>query len=273
MTRHHLKSSQSLSGTSTHPTMVTHRSQSCDYLIMPWSHLISRRGNGPWRWHNFARVVVQILKISIKWDQVMAWCLTGNKPLTQCWFIISWTLKTNFSESQRNVQKLKETHSKMFSAKWHSMFQTALCWFKHWHNGPLARYIKLCAAHVPGMFSPPPLVNDPVMYHCMCVTHVPWCMPGSLTSGFLWSRWPGKHSQHSRRMRIPQFYISDKRPMKRYFGINATKSYCYVPTWVIFMIENHMKFLWPQSSLINPFRASLLLSSKALVVSGVELER
>ena len=26
------------------------------------------------------------------------------------------------------------------------------------------------------------------MHHGTCVTHVPWCMPGSLTSGFLWKR-------------------------------------------------------------------------------------
>ena len=28
-----------------------------------------------------------------------------------------------------------------------------------------------------------PLVNDPGMHHGMCVTHVPWCMSGSLTRG------------------------------------------------------------------------------------------
>ena len=28
-----------------------------------------------------------------------------------------------------------------------------------------------------------PLVSDPGMYHGTCVTHVPWCMPGSLTCG------------------------------------------------------------------------------------------
>ena len=27
-----------------------------------------------------------------------------------------------------------------------------------------------------------PLVSDPGMHHGMCVTHVPWCMPGSLTA-------------------------------------------------------------------------------------------
>ena len=59
---------------------------------------------------------------------------------------------------------------------------------------PLTRYVKL-RAHAPGMpgtFSPPPRVSDPDMHHVTCVTQVPWCMPGSLTSGFLWSRGAGK---------------------------------------------------------------------------------
>ena len=54
---------------------------------------------------------------------------------------------------------------------------------------------KIAGAHAPGtpgMFSPPPRASDPDMHHGTCVTHVPWCMPGSLTSGFLWSRWRGK---------------------------------------------------------------------------------
>ena len=45
------------------------------------------------------------------------------------------------------------------------------------------------APGMPGTFSPPPRVSDPDMHHGTCVTHVPWCMPGSLTIGFLW-RWP-----------------------------------------------------------------------------------
>ena len=51
------------------------------------------------------------------------------------------------------------------------------------------------------------------MHHGTCVTHVPWCMPGSLNSGFLNSRWWGKRSRHSRRIRNPQFSISSKRSM------------------------------------------------------------
>ena len=62
---------------------------------------------------------------------------------------------------------------------------------------------------------PPPLISDPDMHHDTCATHVPWCMSGSLTGGFLWSRWRGKRYEHSRRMRMrnPQFYVSGKRPM------------------------------------------------------------
>ena len=54
---------------------------------------------------------------------------------------------------------------------------------------------------MPGTFSPPPWVSDPDMHHGTCVMHMPWCMPGSLTLGFLWSRWRGKRSRHSRHMR------------------------------------------------------------------------
>ena len=78
---------------------------------------------------------------------------------------------------------------------------------------------KIGVAHAPGMpgtFSPPLRVSDPDMHHGTCVTHVPWCMPGLLTSGFLWSQWRRKRSRHSRRMRNPQFYISGKRPMETF---------------------------------------------------------
>ena len=54
---------------------------------------------------------------------------------------------------------------------------------------------KIADAHAPGMpgtFSPSPQVSDPGMHHGTCVTHVPWCMPGSLTSGSLRNRRRGK---------------------------------------------------------------------------------
>ena len=76
---------------------------------------------------------------------------------------------------------------------------------------PLARYLQLRVAHalgIPRTFSPPPQVSDPDMHHGACLTHVPWCMSGPLTSGFLWSRW-----RDARCMGNPQFYVSGKRPI------------------------------------------------------------
>ena len=84
-------------------------------------------------------------------------------------------------------------------------------------HGPLTRYVKLRVAHapgIPGTYSPPPRVSDPDIYHGTCVTHVPWCMPGSLTRSFIWSRWRGKRSRLSRVMRNPQSYVSGKRPIQ-----------------------------------------------------------
>ena len=75
-------------------------------------------------------------------------------------------------------------------------------------------------------FPRPPRVSDPDMHHGTCVTHVPWYMPGSLASGFHWSRWRGKRSRHSRRMRNPQFYVSGKRPMVCVLATDGI-SFCY----------------------------------------------
>ena len=91
---------------------------------------------------------------------------------------------------------------------------------RSWHinHGLLVRYRKLRVVHaraMPGTFSPPPRVSEPHMHHGTCVTHVPWCMPGSLTSSFLWSRWQGRRSRHSQRMRNTQFYVSGKRTIAK----------------------------------------------------------
>ena len=56
------------------------------------------------------------------------------------------------------------------------------------YHGPLTRYAKSRIVHAPGMpgtFFPPPTarkppISDPDMNHGTCVTHVPWCMSGSL---------------------------------------------------------------------------------------------
>ena len=72
---------------------------------------------------------------------------------------------------------------------------------------------------IPGTFSPQLRISDPDMHHGTCVTHVPWCMPGSLTKGILWGRWRGKRSRHSRRMRNKKFCASGKRPITTYLAL------------------------------------------------------
>ena len=71
-----------------------------------------------------------------------------------------------------------------------------------------------CAGNA-GNVSPPPRLSDPDMHHGTCVTRVSWCMSGSLSSRFHLSRWRGKRSRHSRRMRNPQVCVSGRRPMTR----------------------------------------------------------
>ena len=81
---------------------------------------------------------------------------------------------------------------------WDSCRWSRLCMLLQYQStlviGPLARYVKLWVAHAPGMpgtFSPPPWISDPNMHHGTCAIHVPWYMPGLLTSGSLWSQWWG----------------------------------------------------------------------------------
>ena len=86
-------------------------------------------------------------------------------------------------------------------------------------HGPLARYVKLRVAHAPGMpgtFSLP-RVSDTDM-------HMPWCMPGSLTSSFLWSQLRGKCSRHSWRMRNPHFTYLVWGPWYHHGVITTCKS-------------------------------------------------
>ena len=90
-----------------------------------------------------------------------------------------------------------------------------LSWCQSKCHGPLTRYVKLRVAHAPemaGTFSPQQTSKETASYpgkhRGTCITHVPWCISGSLTRGggenvtdiFSW------------RMRNPQFYVSGKRP-------------------------------------------------------------
>ena len=122
-----------------------------------------------------------------------------------------------------SVHWLRVRELAILSFRWLFMHATP-----HRH-GPLTRYQKFRVAHalgMPGTFSPSLRVSDPDMHNGACVTHVPWCMPGSFITGFLWNQWRGKCSRHSRRMRNPQFHVSGKRLM---VSLLSCPSYCAIP--------------------------------------------
>ena len=87
------------------------------------------------------------------------------------------------------------------------------------------------------------------MHHGTCVTHVPWCIPGSLTSNFLWSRWRGKRSRHSRHMCNQQFCVSGKR--------------CVVTKWGSFR-NNKQNMYTPSNDINHEHQSSLMLSEHTM---------
>ena len=64
------------------------------------------------------------------------------------------------------------------------------------------------------------LVSDPGMHHGTCVTHVPWCMSGSLTCG------DGEKFPAFPAHAHPRFCVSGKRPMPCYQFTSICKKKC-----------------------------------------------
>ena len=115
-----------------------------------------------------------------------------------------------------------------------------------------------CGLRMPGTLPPPPRVSDPDMHHGACVTHVPWCMLGSLTSGFLRSRWRGKRSRHSRCMHNPHIWVPGKWPMMpahpsvSMLIYNLFRIFQLLFVWWRFDIP----FQWPASFIFKMFEGS-----------------
>ena len=116
---------------------------------------------------------------------------------------------------RRGVVVYCQTHIEVFSQ--HKYFEPPKS-FTVWASCQIRKIAGCAYAGNAGNVFPPLRVSDPDMHHGTCVTHVPWCMPGSLTSGFLWSRWREKHFRRIRRN--PQFYVSGKRPIS---SVNTVK--------------------------------------------------
>ena len=122
----------------------------------------------------------------------------ANHIFTNVAVVTSYTIKIWFSISKK------------VSAHWGPMMPV---YVSQWASCQIREIAGAHAPGIPGTFSPPPRVSNPDMHHGTCVTHVPWCKPGSLTRVSFELGGGGKRSRHSRRMRNPQFYVSGKRPI------------------------------------------------------------
>ena len=83
-------------------------------------------------------------------------------------------------------------------------------WFKMWTSDQMR---KIAGCICTGNVLPTAWVNDPDMHHGTCVTHVPWCMSGSLTNGFLLKSVAGKKFSAFPSHAQPSILLTGKRPM------------------------------------------------------------
>ena len=142
------------------------------------------------------------------------WCLASNIVLVQ-----------KFVVHVNNKVHINALHNWLVARDIQQWHHQLCCCCAH---GPLVRYVNLLVAY-------------PNMHRGTCVAHVPWCMSGSLTGGFLWSWKMRKRSRNSRRMSNSQFYVSGKKPVLWcHHDIHWPKrtnkmltSYCYVTSYLI----------------------------------------
>ena len=155
------------------------------YGMIPWNHILSKYLVWYFRFIcKTSRYYVSCVSAKWSFQQYNSLCVINN------WKLIKWFGRMSGDGDQ---------------VPWYGV--TSLKWDSYQIRKNAG------AGNAGTTLSPPPRVSDPDMDHGTCVAHVPWCMPGSLTSGFLWSRSRGKRSRHYRRMHNPQLYVAGKRPM------------------------------------------------------------
>ena len=169
-----------------------------------FNFILTREINGD---HNFISLYFHLNENNILCDCIDNWILAKNVYI----YIYEYYKGVSILEKHAGVPALFSSdsaisgkHTRLRVRPYHAFVQHDV-WFQtvltHWGmmtyvdwvisgaiHWPFTRYAKLRVAHRPGMpgtFSPPPRINDPDMHHAKCAALVPWCMSGSLTSGFL----------------------------------------------------------------------------------------
>ena len=183
----------------------------------------------------------------------------------------------------------KKIHLKVSSAKMAAILSKER-WVKVWHrsNGAWASYQihKIagcaCAGNAGNVFprrrfKRKALVSDPGMHHGTCVTHVPWCMSGSLTCGDgenvpgipgacapailrIWQEAHGASIAHL----LLQTYFPNLAKMKsmfkkvlltydaRYAQCGRREDIDYIQTQYIDMTENSLLTAWMERGCVVP---------------------
>ena len=121
--------------------------------------------------------------------------------LSSCWCFLSKNCNYNIFCHDSAMTCFNDLHGELFVKqtiyqprhKANALFLFEPLWPQHYmalFTGLLSdtQNYGCASAGNAGNVYPSPQVNDPDMHHGTCVTHVPWCMPGSLTIGFLWNR-------------------------------------------------------------------------------------
>ena len=110
----------------------------------------------------------------------------------------------------------RKYNSEACYTEWDSSMKSAFCVavvISTWASFQIRKVVGCACAGNAGNIFPrdrlqrKPLVSDPNMHHGTCITHLPWCMSGSLTRG------RGKTFPAFPAHAHPQFYVSGKRPI------------------------------------------------------------
>ena len=99
---------------------------------------------------------------------------------------LNWNIKNLRTVFKKNVRALQRRFTQADNILRH------VCIWSHMNTWASYKIRKIagcaCARNAENVlphcrFQRKPLVSDPAMHHGTCVTHVPWCMSGSLTCG------------------------------------------------------------------------------------------
>ena len=150
----------------------------CSVIFLDWS--INRTS------YWFINVIYAYL-VSINREQIIHICLFVQQFIVSGAFGIAAGLKKTKAMVRKGTE-WKKKHNRLYCISWWGSllippYSTTMGLLSDTQNCVL-RMRRECRERFPrDRLHRKPLVGDPSMHHGTCVTHVPWCMSGSLTRG------------------------------------------------------------------------------------------